>query len=86
MNVRSTVISEPVRSSGFRYGYLGKTTKIIRIGKVRSEVGGGRDKRVDRPIALSVWPSSRIRATFPAVFVEWISIGIQVIGLAREWR
>jgi len=26
MHARSTVISEPVQSSGFRYGLLGKTT------------------------------------------------------------
>jgi hypothetical protein len=28
MHVRSAVISEPVRSSGFRYGLLGKTTDV----------------------------------------------------------
>jgi hypothetical protein len=34
MHVRSTVISEPVRSSGFRYGLLGKTT---------TDRGGGKE-------------------------------------------
>ena len=73
--MRSTVISEPVQSSGFRYGYLGKTTKTETRRRGISEEGGGRDKRVDIHVGLSAWTCEKSRATFLAPFFEWISIG-----------
>ncbi len=46
MNVRSTVISAPVQSSGYQYGQLGKTTTKTETSRRRmSEEDAGQDKR-----------------------------------------
>jgi hypothetical protein len=79
----------PARDLNSQFGNLGTSSEsahVVRISRKNdnksrrrrrgmSEEGGGRDKRVDIPLGLSAWTCEKIRATFLALFFEWISIG-----------
>ena len=74
MHVRGTVISEPVRSSGFRYGLSGKTTAEKRSREETwNEERGGQDKSDDSRTELSHWMRDGFGLSPGAVSRTWLS-------------
>ena len=74
MHVRSAVISEPVRSSGFRYGLLGKTTTEKRSREETwNEERGGQDKSDDSCAELSHWMHDGFWCSRGRNSLRWLS-------------